>query len=123
MKDLFEKLIDIVKIGDKGRLSKSSIYNIFRVASYHLQNEGIKEGKKIFVGYSRIEYILKRNWNDGEEWKEFLENYIKKNVISLNGKNFYAIQFFVPIFSFFYSTISGIKGGEKVESSTSAEII
>jgi CRISPR-associated protein Csm1 len=123
MKDLFEKLIDVVEIGNEGKLSKSSIYNIFRVASYHLQNEGIKEGKKIFVGYSRIEYILKRNWNDGEEWKEFLENYIKKNVISLNGNNFYGIQFFVPIFSFFYSTISEIKGGEKVESSTNAEII
>ena len=123
MKELFEKLIDVVEIRDEGKLSKSSIYNIFRVASYHLQNEGIKEGKKIFVGYSRIEYILKRNWNDGEEWKEFLENYIKKNVISLNGKNFYGIQFFVPIFSFFYSTISEIKGGEKFESSTSAESI
>jgi CRISPR-associated protein Csm1 len=123
MKDLFEKLIDVVEIGNEGKLSKSSIYNIFRVASYHLQNEGIKEGKKIFVGYSRIEYILKRNWNDGEEWEEFLENYIKKNVISLNGKNFYGIQFFVPIFSFFYSTISEIKGGEKVESSTNAEAI
>ena len=111
IKDAFNKLIEIVKIDGEGKISSTSLYNIFRIASQHIETkEEIKKNERIFIGYSRIEYILKRNWDmDDNGWQNFLDEYIKKDVVFIGGKSLNAIKFFVPIFSFFYSTISKIK--------------
>ncbi len=111
IKNIFNKLFEVIKIDKEyGKISPTSLYNIFKIASQHIQTKGIKSGEKIFVGYSRIEYILKRNWDiNDDNWKPFLEEYIKKDVASIDKVNFNAMRFFVPTFSIFYSTISKLR--------------
>jgi len=111
IKEVFNKLFEVIKIDkESGKISSTSLYNIFKIASQHIQTKGIRSGEKIFVGYSRIEYILKRNWDMNDDgWKTFLEEYIKKDVASIDKVNFNAIKFFVPTFSIFYSTISKLR--------------
>jgi len=117
MEKMFNELLNVVKINEEGMISTSSLFNIYRIASSHIKNIDITDGRTAFVGFSRIEYILKRNWveKNGKKWEDFMEEYITKNAISISNSNFLGINFFVPIFSFFYLVISGLTGGGAIE--------
>ncbi|MFH7881015.1 MAG: type III-A CRISPR-associated protein Cas10/Csm1 [Candidatus Aenigmatarchaeota archaeon] len=115
LEEVFEEILRVYyreEVTKGGALSISTLFNIYEISKSHLDKFNITKlpTKKIYVGFSRIQYLLKRNWKDSEkDWYVFFKKCFEDPFVIFDNNTIHKIYIFTPVFSFAYNVLKNLE--------------